>query len=96
MKQKANKIPQLHLQYLFEVAQKLPLELSKRKSIEFLQLSKKLQVRIGKTKRIMCSKCNLILIPKLNCETFMEKRGQGFGLHIKCLKCDESKFIIKK
>lgn len=96
MKQKSNSLQHLHLDFLFTMAQMVPTHLSKRKNKEFLDSSKKLQARLGRTKRIMCLKCHSILIPKVNCEANMEKRDCGFGLHTKCLVCGESRFMTQR
>ncbi len=95
MKQKGNSNLNLNLQFLFEILNKLPKGLSIRKSKEFLALSKKQQIRLGKTKRLLCKKCKILLIPKINSEMAMEKREEGFGLKIKCLNCSFTRFLIK-
>lgn len=96
MKAKSNTIPHLTLNFLSKIAIKLPKDLSVRKSEEMLQMAKKYQIRLGRTKRIMCDNCHLILIPKVNSQMIMEKNERGFGLNVKCLNCETSKFIVKK
>ena len=96
MKTQNNRIPHLTLNFLYKISQKLPKNISIRKSQEFLELAKKHQVRLGKTKRTMCSNCHIILIPKVNCKISMDKKENGFGMNIQCNNCGNSKFIIKK
>ena len=96
MKPKSNSLPHTTLNFLFKIAPKIPKHLSIGISKEILGLAKKHQVRLGKTKRNMCSKCSLVLVPKITCEAVMKKEKQGFGLNLTCLGCGNSKFILKR
>lgn len=97
MKQKnCNKAMHIHLDYLLEIAQKLPQSIASRKVKDFINISRKIQARLGRTKRNICFVCSTVLIPKVNGEFRMEKSAEGFGLSITCSNCNSGRFIISK
>jgi RNase P subunit RPR2 len=49
-------------------------------------LSNKFLVRIPvQIKRSICYKCNRIRIPKINCETEIERKGKDYHLKVNCI-----------
>lgn len=97
MKRKNTKNTLTHLKYLYELALKLPYKsLAHSKCADFLDLSNKMQCRLGKAKQTLCLKCKLVLVPKVNCSTEFVRRENGFGLWKKCMNCGGSSFIVKR
>ena len=95
MKQKGNKSVSLHLEYLYDLAVRLPYRtLSKSKIRDFVSLSKRHQCKLRKIKKTICRKCGGILIPRATCVSEFIRRENGFGLRVVCLECSEEQFTV--
>jgi RNase P subunit RPR2 len=93
----ANRIPEIHLHYLFDIATKFNYEnLCKSKCKIFMGYSNKIQYPLRTLKRIICKKCKTFLIPKLNCTAQFIKKQNGFGFETKCNKCNERRIVVKR
>lgn len=91
------RIPELHLRYLFDLSTKTNnLNLNKSKCKIFISYCNKIQYPLQKLKRIICRKCKLFLIPKINSTVEFIKRENGLCFEIKCNECNNVSFIVKR
>lgn len=96
MAKRNNTNAQKTLEYLFEIAQRIPGDLGKRKCKEFIEVAQRHQIRLGMFKRIICKRCYTILTPKVASDTYLEKRENGFGVLIKCKNCYKEYFTVNR
>lgn len=94
---KNNKIAEIHLNYLFNLSTKTAYQsINKAKFKMFINYTKNLQYPLQRLKRIICKKCEIFLIPKVNCTTEFVKREHGFCFETKCDGCQSLYFIVQQ